>query len=85
MHFANCLLSRNSTTLNQAMAESYPCFDQWQVHLGIFFSIRLLALNQLHSVEKNTGREERKKLTFHDSTLLSSTAELTKMQIHVVI
>lgn len=62
MHFANCLLSRNSTTLNQAMAESYPCFDQWQVHLGIFFSIRSLALNQLHSVgkkKKNRGRRKK--------------------------
>lgn len=42
MHFANCLLSRNSTALNQAMAKSYVCFDQWRVQLGIFFSIRLL-------------------------------------------
>lgn len=61
MHFTNCLLSRNSTALNQAMAESYPCFDQWQVHLGIFFSIRLLALNQLHSLEKKKRGGGRKK------------------------
>lgn len=73
MHFANCLLSRNSTALNQTTAESYPCFDQCRVHLGIFFRLRLRALNQ----SKQAPEEWGPKLTSHDSALWSWPAHLT--------
>lgn len=75
MHFANCLLSRNSTALNQAMAKSYVCFDQWRVQLGIFFSIRLQ-----RKIE--SCAEKLKSRHFMTHHFLSSKAETTEMRIY---
>lgn len=47
MHLAIRLLGRNSTALNQPIAKSNVCLDQWGVQMGILLSIRLLVQKQL--------------------------------------